>query len=110
MPFMKATDIFAPQKSTKVAPDLEEALEEEEDDGEIITEVKDEDDEIDISKDKFIKQPKKKSAAAKKTTGKKVKAATNETDFDEELAEEAKPKISRDRKVKVAVAKGKAKK
>lgn len=62
VPFMKATNVLAPKKQAKEAPDLEEAIEEE-DDGEAVEapDVED-DDEIDFKKDKYIKQPKKKPA------------------------------------------------
>lgn len=58
---MKASNVIAPKKQTKEVPDLEEAIEEE-DDGQA-AEVPDVDeDEIDLKKDKYIKQPKKKPA------------------------------------------------
>ncbi|KAK9441976.1 DNA replication factor C, large subunit [Metarhizium brunneum] len=61
VPFMKASNVIAPKKQTKEVPDLEEAIEEE-DDGQA-AEVPDVDeDEIDLKKDKYIKQPKKKPA------------------------------------------------
>ncbi|KAG6002830.1 hypothetical protein E4U21_002745 [Claviceps maximensis] len=81
VPFMKATNVVAPKKQAKEAPDLEEAIEEE-DDGEVVEAVEPEDDEIDFKKDKYIKQPKKKPAAKKATK----KASTGDDD------EEDKPK------------------
>ena len=65
LPFMKASNVMAPAKATKQAPDLEEAFEEEVDEVEV-AEVKDDDDEVDLKKDKYIKQPKAKKASAKK--------------------------------------------
>ncbi|KAG6023324.1 hypothetical protein E4U41_002049 [Claviceps citrina] len=61
VPFMKASNVVAPKKQAKEMPDLEEAIEEE-DDGEAVevVEADDDDDEIDLKKDKYIKQPKKK--------------------------------------------------
>ncbi|KAG6017412.1 hypothetical protein E4U54_007345 [Claviceps lovelessii] len=65
VPFMKATNVVAPKKQAKEAPDLEEAIEEE-DDAEVVEAVEpDDEDEIDLKKDKYIKQPKKKPAAKK---------------------------------------------
>jgi replication factor C subunit 1 len=49
---MKASNVVAPAKVTKDVPDLEEAFEEE-DDAEVVAEAKDEDDEIDLKKDKY---------------------------------------------------------
>ncbi|KAK4454938.1 replication factor RFC1 C terminal domain-containing protein [Podospora aff. communis PSN243] len=64
VPFMRASNVFAPAKAkTKDIPDLEEAIEEE-DDGEAV-EVPEEDDELDLKADKYIKQPKKKAAPKK---------------------------------------------
>ncbi|KFH48661.1 Replication factor C subunit-like protein [Hapsidospora chrysogenum ATCC 11550] len=97
VPFMKASNVMAPKKQAKEAPDLEEAIEEEDDD---LVEAPDveEDDEIDFKKDKYIKQPKKKPA--KKAT----KAAAKDDDDDDE-----KPKKGRT-KAKATGAKGKGKK
>ncbi|KAL3425843.1 Replication factor C subunit 1 [Phlyctema vagabunda] len=95
MPFMKASNIVAPAKTAKAAPDLEEAFEEE-DDGELIAEPVDADeDELDLKKDKYIKQSKAKKPAKK--AGKK--AADDE---DGDLEAEEKPKKGK--------AKGKGKK
>jgi replication factor C subunit 1 len=62
VPFMKATSVVAPKVVAKEAPDLEEAIEE--DDGEMAeaadADAQEDDDEIDLKKDKYIKQPKKK--------------------------------------------------
>ncbi|KAF2400268.1 DNA replication factor C, large subunit [Trichodelitschia bisporula] len=67
--YTKASSVFAPKSAAKDKPDLEEALEES-DEGEVVEEAKDPaDEEIDLSKDKLIKAPKKKAApkaAAKK--------------------------------------------
>lgn len=70
VPFMKASNVVAPKTQAKEAPDLEEAIEEE-DEGEVVEPVEADDDEIDLKKDKFIKQPKKKAAkkAAKASAG-----------------------------------------
>ena len=93
LPFMKASNVVAPKKATKEKPDLEEALDESED-VEVVNEIKEEEEDVDLSKDKYVKQPKKKAApkkggAAAKPRGKKRAA---EEDDDEESEEEVKPK------------------
>lgn len=103
LPFMKASSIVAPRRAGREKPDLEEAVEAS-DDGEEITgenEVKEEEDEaLDLKKDKYVKVPKKK-AAAKKSAGKKGKKGDDE---DEESEAEEKPKKGKGR----PKAKGKA--
>lgn len=99
IPFMKASNVgAAPKKAAKDVPDLEEAIEEE-DEGDVL-EAADavEEDEDDIKGDKYIKQPKAKA----KKPAKKAKAADGDEDADEE-----KPKAKGRAK---APAKGKAKK
>ncbi|CAK7272029.1 DNA replication factor C complex subunit Rfc1 [Sporothrix epigloea] len=86
VPFMKATNnVTVARKSAHEAPDLEEALEEE-DDADVVADavVDDDDDELDLKKDKYIKQPKAKPkrAAPKKTA--KAKAAADD-DLDDDL-------------------------
>lgn len=62
LPFMKATCIIAPKKLSKERPDLEEAIEDS-DDGEDLTidadHEEDDDDVLDLKKDKYVKAPKK---------------------------------------------------
>ncbi|OCL10239.1 DNA replication factor C, large subunit [Glonium stellatum] len=96
LPFMKASNVVAPKKAAKEKPDLEEAIDES-DEGEVIDEIKDDDEEdVDLSKDKYVKQPKKK-AAPKKTApqksgkGKKAKAK-DEDDEIEYDSDDVKPK------------------
>jgi len=102
LPFMKASNVVAPAKVTKDAPDLEEAFEEE-DEGEVVAEVKDDDEETDLKKDKYIKQPKaKKPAASKKVNKKKI---AKDEDEEEELEDEVQPKKARAKPA--AKAKGK---
>jgi replication factor C subunit 1 len=72
LPFMKASSVVAPKKQAKEKPDLEEAIDES-DDGEVVEEIKDEDEDVDLSKDKYVKQPKKKAAAKKGAAPKKPK-------------------------------------
>ncbi|KAI9690823.1 MAG: hypothetical protein M1822_008442 [Bathelium mastoideum] len=87
LPFMKASNVVAPKKQSRDKPDLEEAIEES-DEGEVVEETKDEDEEIDLSKDKYVKQPKKK-AAPKKAAGKKRKSDVVDEEDDED--EDVKP-------------------
>ncbi|KXJ96580.1 replication factor RFC1 C terminal domain-domain-containing protein [Microdochium bolleyi] len=85
VPFMKASNIAAtPRAAAKEKPDLEEAIDEEDDAGEEAAEAAEvaDDDEGDIEKDKYIKKPK-----AKKATKKAAKASTKD-----EEDEDVKPK------------------
>ena len=95
LPFMKASNVIAPKRATKEKPDLEEALEES-DEGEVIDEAPDKDDEdTDLSKDKYIKAPKKKkapAAAAGKKRGKKAVDEDEDEDADEPPAKKGKGK------------------
>jgi replication factor C subunit 1 len=102
MPFMKASSVLQPKKQSKDKPDLEEALEES-DEGEVIDEAADkqeDDDDGDLTKDKYIKAPKKKRAAPAATKGKKKKDA--DVNMEEGSDEAPKPKKAK--------GKGKAKK
>ncbi len=67
MSFMKASNVIAPKNAAKAAPDLEEAIEEEEVDPVKPTESAEaqEDDDLDIKGDKYIKQPKAKGGRRK---------------------------------------------
>jgi replication factor C subunit 1 len=108
---MKASNVTATAKSTKEVPDLEEAIEEE-DDAEIVGEPKaeDEEQELDISKDKYIKQPKIKKPSAAKKAAAKGRKTPREGDDAEGSEEERKPKKARTGKSKGATTKAKAKK
>lgn len=77
---MKASTVVAPKGRSKAdKPDLEEAMEDS-DAGEVLDDAdKAEDEDVDLSKDKYIKAPKKK-AAPKKTAAKKKKAADDDDD------------------------------
>ncbi|RDA94842.1 hypothetical protein CP533_4238 [Ophiocordyceps camponoti-saundersi (nom. inval.)] len=66
VPFMKASNVVAPKKQAKEAPDLEEAIEEE-DDGEVAEVAEVDDDEVDLTKDKYIKLPKAKKGGKRKS-------------------------------------------
>ncbi|KAE8445468.1 hypothetical protein EG329_013358 [Mollisiaceae sp. DMI_Dod_QoI] len=105
LPFMKASNVVAPAKTKKEAPDLEEAIEEE-DEGDVAEEpTKEEEEEIDFKKDKYIKQPKAKKPTAKKPSKKKAKDEDediiDDDDEDEQPKKRGRPK---------AAAKGKGKK
>ncbi|EHK96209.1 DNA polymerase III clamp loader subunit, C-terminal [Glarea lozoyensis ATCC 20868] len=108
MPFMKASNVMAPAAKSKAdKPDLEEALEEDDEPEAAEPEVKAEDEilEEELKKDKFIKQPKSKKPAAKKPA--KKKASKAEEDDEEDSEEEVKPKPKAKAK---ATSKGKSKK
>ncbi|KAK0361534.1 DNA replication factor C complex subunit Rfc1 [Friedmanniomyces endolithicus] len=117
MPFMKASQVLAPKRApAKERPDIEEALEESADEAGDAAENADaeakEEEDLDLSKDKYVKQPKKRkagAAAGKAAASKKKKtAAASKDDDEEEEEEEEKPKKG---KGKAAVkSKGKAKK
>ncbi|KAI0137256.1 replication factor RFC1 C terminal domain-containing protein [Xylariales sp. AK1849] len=97
VPFMKASNIAAaPKKAAKDVPDLEEAIEEE-DEGDAVEAAEVVDDDDDIKGDKYIKLPKAKAKRAPKT------AAKTADDDDEEVE---KPKARGKGK---AAAKGKTK-
>lgn len=81
MPFMKATNVFAPKAAKREVPDIEDAIVESEDEAigeESADAMKAEDDSMDVSKDKYVKVPKKTASKAKgkSTAGdEKAKAA-----------------------------------
>lgn len=106
LPFMKASNVVAPKKPTKEKPDLEEAIDES-DEAEVVNEIKEEDEEADLTKDKYVKQPKKKAAKKSGPAKPRGKKRAAEDDEDEESEEEAKPKGKG--KGKVAAGKGKKK-
>jgi replication factor C subunit 1 len=92
LPFMKASQVVAPKRAgAKEKPDLEEAFEASEDEAVLDAEVDEGDEDVDLSKDKYVKQPKKKKAPAAGASKKgKKKAAAEDDDDDEE--EDEKPK------------------
>lgn len=116
VPFMKASNLGAPMKAApKVAPDLEEAIEEEDEEVVVAEPVEEDDEGVDLKEDKYIKQPKQKKPAAprkKKATtktakGKKSAKADDDDDDDildddEEEEEEVKPKKAAKTKAKAA--------
>ena len=86
---MKASNVVAPKKGAKEKPDLEEALDES-DEEKVINEIKEDDEDVDLSKDKYVKQPKKRAApkkgAAAKPKGKGKRKAVD--DDDDEISSE----------------------
>ena len=109
LPYMKASQVVAPRKKEKDQPDLEEAMEESDsgaESGEDKPELSDEEP-LDLKKDKYVKAPKKKSAAAGKAKGDEKKAGKSkekkvkdedEMDVDEDDDEdEVKPKKGKGR-------------
>ena len=81
MPFMKASNVIAPKTKAKEVPDLEEAMDED-DEGVAEEAYSEVDDENDWKKDKYVMQPKKKSAK-KATSAKKDKVGGD--DFEDEV-------------------------
>jgi replication factor C subunit 1 len=83
VPFMKASNMdvaVAAKKADKDMPDLEEALEEEDENDVAEPADVDDEEELDLKKDKYIKQPKAKGG--KKATKKTAKAAGDDDDED----------------------------
>ncbi|GAP83751.1 putative replication factor rfc1 c terminal domain-containing protein [Rosellinia necatrix] len=98
IPFMKASAVVGSKQVAKEKPDLEEAMDDEDDaDAPDANEAVDDEEDNDITKDKYIKKPKAK--AAKKGPKKASKAEADDEDDD-------KPK-SRGRKAGGAKAKSK---
>ncbi|PKS06915.1 hypothetical protein jhhlp_005511 [Lomentospora prolificans] len=98
LPFMKASTSLAAPKRSKDVPDLEEAVEEEDDADVAEPEPANDDEELDLKADKYIRKPKPK---AKKPAKKKATTVDDEDDDDN------KPKA---RGKKGAAAKGRGKK
>ena len=94
LPFMKASNVVAPKASAKEKPDLEEAIEEEEEELAAEDEVADENEEIDLKKDKYIQAPKKKKAAsgAKKTNSQRTVANGDDDQGEQSAKKPAKGK------------------
>src|SRR5947209_613990 len=106
VPFMKASSVVAPKAAPKIQPDLEEAVDES--DGEEVLpegEIKeDEEDDVDIKKDKYIKEPKKKAGPKAAATKGKKRAKKEVDDNDEGL--DASESEEQPKKPKKAAAKG----
>ncbi|KKK20488.1 replication factor C subunit 1 [Aspergillus rambellii] len=102
LPYMKSSNVLAPKKAPKEKPDLEDAIDES-DDAEVLEDDSKEDednDEIDLKKDKYIRVP-KKSAAKKNTSAKGKGKKSKKDDFiDDDEENEPKPKKGRGSKTK----------
>ncbi|KAL4910116.1 hypothetical protein BDW74DRAFT_144468 [Aspergillus multicolor] len=108
LPYMKASNVLAPKKAPKEKPDIEDAIDESDDDEVLADETKDDEDndEIDLKKDKLIRVPKKSAAkkgSAKSSTSTKGKGKSkkaNQDDFIDDEDNAPKPKKARGRKPK----------
>lgn len=97
MPFVKASNVLGMAKGAakKEKPDLEEAVDESEPDeilGPDVEPADEEDEELDLKKDKYIKASKKKSATAAAAKGKGKRKAKADGDDDGDDSEEQPPK------------------
>ncbi|KAI0472363.1 DNA replication factor C, large subunit [Xylaria cf. heliscus] len=102
IPFMKPTAVVGSKKATKDKPDLEEAIDDEDDaEAPEAAEIVEDEDDDDITKDKYIKKPKAKAKGAKRAPKKASKAEADDNGDDD------KPK---GKGRKAGAAKGKAKK
>lgn len=101
LPFMKASNVAVPKKMPKEKPDIEDAIEES-DEEEVVDEAdpkEEENEELDLKKDKYVSLPKKsKAKKAGGDKGKKAKKAAADDDFIDDEGE--KPKKGRGRKPK----------
>jgi replication factor C subunit 1 len=100
LPFMKASSVVAPKKMAKEKPDIEDAIDES-DEAEVLeddAQDNDENEELDLKKDKYVRVP-KKTAAQKGASGKgkKGKKANPDDDF---IDDDEKPKKGKGRKTK----------
>lgn len=115
LPFVKASQVAAPKKAARAKPDLEDAIDDSDADEGILGEAEveeDENEDLDMKKDKYIKAPKKKAAStakkagAKPTKGKKKVVGDDEDEDMSDIGseEDKKPK----KPVKGRKGKGKA--
>lgn len=88
LPFIKGSEVVAPNKMPKEKPDIEDAIGESDEDDVAVEddskEADEEEDVLDLKKDKYVSAPKKQGAlkAGSKGKGKKaVKDATADDDF-----------------------------
>ena len=96
LPFMKAGTGVPATKAAKAKPDLEEAIEESDEDALVEPAVDDEDEELDLKKDKYVQAPKKRKAAKKSgKAGKDGEAEGSGGDSEEPPSKKAKTKGSR---------------
>lgn len=103
--FMKATSVTMTKASKKEVPDIEDAILESDDEtggADADAQKKAEADEADISKDKYVKQPKKKAAPRKKA------GKTDQADGDDAKKPAAKGK-AKAKTAKATAGKGRGK-
>ena len=111
LPYMKASQVIAPKKKGKERPDLEEALDESDSGADTGDEqaVLEEDEPLDLKKDKYVKAPKKKSSA-KATAGAKGKGKGEKGKVkDEEGDDDVMDVDDEEEDIKPAKGKGKGK-
>ena len=97
LPFMKASNVLAPKKASKEKPDLEEAIDASDEGEEVVVDAasEDEEDKLDLKKDKYVRAPKKKAASNKKAPSKakgKAKEEAEDELAEDESEEDVKPK------------------
>jgi len=104
LPYMKASQIIAPKKKSKERPDIEDALEGSDSGADTGDDqaVLDEDEPLNLKKDKYVQAPKKKQRPAK---GKAKAKNGSDEDVGSESEEDVKP-----RKAAAKKGKGRAKK
>ena len=105
LPYIKASQVVAPKKKSKDRPDIEEAIDESDSGASSGGDeaVLDDDEPLDLKKDKYVAAPKKKRATKKAAPKSKGKGNAEAEDDDDESEEEVKPQKS-------AKGKGKARK
>lgn len=83
---MKASNVTASRRLAKEHPDLEEAVEES-DEADVLEDNSNEDiEDLDLSKDKYVKQPRKKSLPRK--SSKPQKGKMHEDGFEENMQDD----------------------
>ena len=99
LPYMKTSQVIAPKKKSKERPDIEDALEGSdseassgEDQG-----VLEQDEPLDLKKDKYVAAPKKKNVGGKTKTSRvkskgKGRSEVDSDDDDDEVQEDVKPR------------------
>ena len=98
LPFMKASSVVAPKKASREKPDLEEAIEDSDDAEEIVgpeAAEEEEEDVLDLKKDKYVSAPKK--VPARKGKGSKKQIVDDEEDSEMANEEDVKPSKSKGR-------------
>lgn len=99
LPYMKASQVIAPKKKSKERPDIEDALEESDSGADTGDDqaVLDDDEPLDLKKDKYVKAPKKQKKAAK---GKGKGKGDSDEDMDIKSEEDTKPRRAAPKKGK----------